>query len=66
MNDGSADTDTSALDLRTTVIHLGRGATSTPVVDFDWSPESLDAYDTRFAADGKEGRLVGLFHQDAD
>ncbi|MDQ3178639.1 MAG: DinB family protein [Actinomycetota bacterium] len=66
MNDGPTDTATSALDLRTTVIHLGRGATSTPVTDFDWSPESLAAYDTRFAADGTEGRLVGLFHQDAD
>jgi uncharacterized cupin superfamily protein len=45
-------------DLTTTFIHLGLGATATPLVDFQWTPEQLADYGARFAADGDEGRLV--------
>jgi mannose-6-phosphate isomerase-like protein (cupin superfamily) len=49
-----------AIDLDTTFVHLGLGASATPLPDFSWSPEYLAAYDQRFAADGDEGRLVML------
>jgi mannose-6-phosphate isomerase-like protein (cupin superfamily) len=39
-------------------LHLGLGARATPLPDFGWDAETLDAYGTRFAADGDEGRLV--------
>lgn len=48
----------AAFDLATTCIHLGLGATATPLPDFSWSPEYLAGYQARFAADGDEGRLV--------
>jgi mannose-6-phosphate isomerase-like protein (cupin superfamily) len=49
-------------DLSTTHIHLGQGARATPLPDFEWSAEYLDAYTTRFADDGDEGRLVMMGH----
>jgi quercetin dioxygenase-like cupin family protein len=45
------------------VIHLGLGARSTPVRGFSWDPGFLEDYDQRFAADGDEGRLFGVFGQ---
>ena len=45
------------------VIHLGLGARATPVRDFSWDPAYLEAYTERFADDGDEGRLVGVFEQ---
>lgn len=54
------------IDFTTVPIHLGLGATATPLPDFGWSPEQLAAYDERFAADGAEGRLVVMGMQDAD
>jgi mannose-6-phosphate isomerase-like protein (cupin superfamily) len=53
-------------DLTTTFIHLGLGARAIPLPDFSWSPEALDEYGRRFAGDGDEGRLVGLFRQETD
>jgi uncharacterized cupin superfamily protein len=47
-----------AFDPAHTFVHLGLGAAATPLPDFAWSPEYLDAYAARFAADGDEGRLV--------
>lgn len=57
--------DGEPFDLATTHIHLGLGATATPLPDFDWSPDHLAAYQERFAADGDEGRLVMLGRHDA-
>lgn len=52
-------------DLDSTYVHLGLGATATPLPDFAWSQEYLAAYGERFASDGDEGRLVILDRQDA-
>lgn len=55
-----AGTTTGAFDLSTTHVHLGLGATATPLPDFEWSAEYLARYTARFAADGDEGRLVTM------
>ena len=52
-------------DLSETFIHLGAGATATPLPDFEWSPEYLAAYNERFSGDAEEGRLVCVLRQDA-
>jgi mannose-6-phosphate isomerase-like protein (cupin superfamily) len=52
-------------DLTTTHIHLGLGARSVPLPDFQWTPEYLQDYGERFESDGDEGRLVVLNRQDA-
>ncbi len=57
MNDGP-------FDLSRTFVHLGLGATATLLPDFAWSPEHLESYRARFAADGKDGRLVCVVAQD--
>ena len=49
---------TAGFDLSSTYLHLGLGATVTPLPDFEWSPACLDAYEQRFGGDGDEGRLV--------
>ena len=54
-----------AFDLAHTFVHLGRDAAATPLPDFAWSPEYLDAYAARFATDGDEGRLVCVLPQEA-
>jgi mannose-6-phosphate isomerase-like protein (cupin superfamily) len=54
---------TEAFDLSTTIVHLGLGATATPVPGLEWTPEFLDAYGHRFAADGDEGRMVVIVPQ---
>jgi quercetin dioxygenase-like cupin family protein len=54
---------TGPFDLSTTHVHLGLGATATPLPDFEWTAEYLDAYERRFAGDGDEGRLVTLTAQ---
>lgn len=54
-----------AFDLHRTFVHLGLGATATPLHDFSWSPEDLADYSERFAADGDEGRLVCLMPQES-
>jgi len=54
-----------AFNLSDVFIHLGTGATATPLPDFTWSPEYLAGYQERFAADGAEGRLVCVIAQDA-
>jgi mannose-6-phosphate isomerase-like protein (cupin superfamily) len=53
-----------AFDLSSTFVHLGLGATVTPLPDFAWSQEYLSAYESRFAADGDDGRLVTVSPQD--
>ncbi|HWE68348.1 MAG TPA: cupin domain-containing protein [Acidimicrobiales bacterium] len=52
-------------DLSTAIVHLGLGATATPMADFAWTPESLAAYESTFAGDGDEGRLVCVTEQAA-
>jgi uncharacterized cupin superfamily protein len=56
---------TEAFDLSSVFIHLGLGATATPLPDFTWSPEYLADYQARFSGDGDEGRLVCVLPQDA-
>ena len=41
-----------SFDLSGTFIHLGVDPTATPLPDFEWSPDYLEAYGRRFAADG--------------
>lgn len=50
-------------DLTQTFIHLGVEPTATPLPDFEWSSEYLDAYGRRFDADGDRGRLVCVVPQ---
>jgi mannose-6-phosphate isomerase-like protein (cupin superfamily) len=57
--------ESSAFDLARTFVHLGQGSTATPLPDFEWSAEHVEAYRRRFAADGKEGRLVCVIAQGA-
>ncbi len=57
--------ESGGFDLARTFVHLGQGSTATPLPDFDWSAEHVEAYRRRFAADGKEGRLVCVTAQDA-
>jgi mannose-6-phosphate isomerase-like protein (cupin superfamily) len=52
-------------DLARTFVHLGLGATATPLPDFTWSRENLESYEARFATDGVDGRLVCVTPQDA-
>jgi quercetin dioxygenase-like cupin family protein len=52
-------------DLARTFVHLGRGSTATPLPDFEWSTEYVEAYRSRFAGDAAEGRLVCVVAQDA-
>jgi quercetin dioxygenase-like cupin family protein len=49
---------TASFDLASTYLHLGLGATVTPLPDFAWSQSYLEGYERRFASDGIEGRLV--------
>ena len=53
-----------SFDLSSTFLHLGLGATATPLPGFEWSASYLDAYDQRFESDGAEGRLVCVSPQD--
>lgn len=53
-----------AFNLSDVFIHLGVGATATPLPDFAWSPEYLAGYQERFAADGAEGRLICVMAQE--
>ncbi len=52
-------------DLSRTFVHLGLGATATLLPDFSWSAEQIESYRARFAADGKDGRLVCVITQEA-
>jgi quercetin dioxygenase-like cupin family protein len=49
---------TEPFDLSRTYVHLGLGATATPLPDFEWSTPYLEGYERRFHSDGIEGRLV--------
>lgn len=59
--DAGEEDPSGAFELATTHVHLGTGGRATPLPDFAWTPEYLDAYEQRFAADGDEGRLVTTF-----
>ncbi len=48
----------AGFDLASTYLHLGLGATVTPLPDFEWSQSYLERYERRFQSDGVEGRLV--------
>jgi mannose-6-phosphate isomerase-like protein (cupin superfamily) len=50
-------------DLASTYVHIGDDARATPVVDFQWTPEFLDAYVERFAADAPTAQLVCITPQ---
>ena len=52
-----------SFDLARTFIHLAVDPTATPLPDFEWSPDYLEAYGRRFAADGDRGRLVCVLPQ---
>ncbi|MFB8087458.1 cupin domain-containing protein [Streptomyces sp. NPDC055992] len=54
----------SAMDLRTTPVHLGLGSRAKPVEGFAWDPDVLRAYSAAVAADGVEGRMVMIFDGD--
>jgi quercetin dioxygenase-like cupin family protein len=56
---------TDPFDLARTFVHLGRGSTVTPLPDFQWSAESVEAYRSRFAGDAPDGRLVCVVEQQA-
>lgn len=51
----------TAIDLRTTPVHLGLGSTARAVDGFAWRPEVLEAYTAAVAPDGAEGRMVTVF-----
>jgi mannose-6-phosphate isomerase-like protein (cupin superfamily) len=56
---------TSAVfDLSKTVVHLGLGATTTDLPDFEWTQEYLEGYERSTAGDGDEGRLVVMSPHD--
>jgi mannose-6-phosphate isomerase-like protein (cupin superfamily) len=63
MSDDQHSNTSGPFDLASTFIHLGLGATATPLPDFQWTPEYLEEYGRRFAADGDEGRLVVVNRQ---
>ena len=42
-------------------VHLGLGACSVPLDDFDGSPDWYGRYMERFASDGNEARLVSMY-----
>jgi mannose-6-phosphate isomerase-like protein (cupin superfamily) len=62
---GEESGESDAFDLSRTFVHLGRDATATPLPDFEWSAEHVEAYRSRFAADGNGGRLVCVIMQGA-
>jgi mannose-6-phosphate isomerase-like protein (cupin superfamily) len=56
---------TSAVfDLSKTFVHLGLGATTTDLPNFEWTQEYLEGYEESTASDGDEGRLVTMSAQD--
>jgi uncharacterized cupin superfamily protein len=55
----------SSFDLGSTFLHLGLGATATPLPDFEWSPSYLEGYEQRFKSDGVDGRLVTVSPQES-
>jgi uncharacterized cupin superfamily protein len=55
----------SAFDLRKTFVHLGLGVRATPIPDFEWTPECMEAYSAMAEPDGDEGRLVCVTPQEA-
>jgi mannose-6-phosphate isomerase-like protein (cupin superfamily) len=55
----------ATFDLSRTFVHLGLGATATPIPDFSWTSSFMDAYAQSVAGDGDEGRLVCIVAQDA-
>ena len=59
-DDSATPAGHEAFDLSATYVHLGLGARATPLPDFEWTPEYLEAYGRRFADDGREGRLVTM------
>jgi uncharacterized cupin superfamily protein len=63
--DAVASDPVGAFDLSRTFVHLSPGSRVTPLPDFEWTPEHVEAYRRRFAADGADGRLVCVVAQDA-
>ena len=57
-------TDTHAIDLTTTPVHLGLGSRAMPIEGFAWDPEVLGSYMAAVADDGAEGRMVMVFDGD--
>ena len=63
--DGDESGDPDAFDLARTFVHLGRVPPRPRFPTSTWSAAHVEAYRRRFAADGKEGRLVCVIAQDA-
>src|ERR671911_149727 len=59
-DDSATPAGHEAFDLSATYVHLGLGARATPLPDFEWTPEYLEAYGRRFADDGREGPLLTI------
>jgi mannose-6-phosphate isomerase-like protein (cupin superfamily) len=59
------DSERAGFDLTNDIVHLGLGATATPIPDFTWTPEAFESYETTFASDGDEGRIVCMSAQQA-
>ncbi len=57
--------DGEAFELDTTFIHLGLGGRAVPLPGFSFTPDYLARYTQMSDADGDEGRLVCIVHQDA-
>lgn len=54
------------IDLATTYVHLGLGATVEVLRDFSWNEDALRTYEDRHAGDGDDGRLVMIGSNDSD
>jgi quercetin dioxygenase-like cupin family protein len=54
-----------AFELMNVPVHLGLGSRAEPLRGFAWTPEQLEAYSTRTASDGDDGRIVVHNRQDA-
>lgn len=54
----------NAFDLSATFVHLGLGASTTELPDFEFSSAYLRRHMVRFAKDRDEGRLVGIVDMD--
>jgi mannose-6-phosphate isomerase-like protein (cupin superfamily) len=55
-----AQGDDQMPNIYTDPVHLGLGATATPQPDFTGMPDWYEAYVSRHASDGAEGRLVAM------
>jgi quercetin dioxygenase-like cupin family protein len=55
--------ESESFDLSRTFVHLGLGARSIPLPDFEWSEDYLTRYEAEHGSDGVDGRLVCISPQ---